>query len=156
MRTRSSFWAARGVPVDVTKTQARWDEPTDFHIVGSDAAGVVYAVGEQVKNVYTRCCGYHESLAVDSNGLAQIAFYSNADPDAATVYEALGGDLTPGTPVLLKPVAVVKRERAWQRIQELTARIRDRRPDPRKSNKEEEEEIADSIKEFRRKNRKHA
>jgi crotonyl-CoA carboxylase/reductase len=37
--------------VDVTKTQARWGEPTDFHIVGSDASGVVYAVGEQVTNV---------------------------------------------------------------------------------------------------------
>jgi len=61
--------------------------------------------GEQVKNVYTRCCGYHESLAVDSSGVAQISFYSNADPDAATVYEALAADLTPGTPVLLKPVA---------------------------------------------------
>ena len=58
--------------------------------------------------------------------------------------------------VLLKPVAVVKRERAWQRIQEVTSRVRDRRPDPSKSNKEEEEEIAESIKEFRRKTRKHA
>jgi hypothetical protein len=61
--------------------------------------------GEQVKNVYTRCCGYHESLAVDTNGVAQIAFYSKADPDAATVYEKLAADLTPGTPVVLKPVA---------------------------------------------------
>src|SRR5439155_4317503 len=48
--------------------------------------------------------------------------------------------------VLLKPIAVVKRDRAWQRIQEVTARVRDRRPDPRKSNTEEEEEIAESIK----------
>src|SRR6185436_4880081 len=47
----NNVWAARGVPVDVTKTQARWGEPTDFHIVGSDAAGVVYAVGERVTNV---------------------------------------------------------------------------------------------------------
>jgi hypothetical protein len=61
--------------------------------------------GETVKNVYTRCCGYHESLAVDAAGLAQIAFYSNADPDGATVYEALGADLTPTAPTLLKPVA---------------------------------------------------
>jgi hypothetical protein len=61
--------------------------------------------GEQVKNVYTRCCGYHESLAVDTNGVVQVAFYSNADPDAATVYETLAADLTPGTPVVLKPVA---------------------------------------------------
>jgi hypothetical protein len=61
--------------------------------------------GEQVKNVYTRCCGYFESLAVDTAGLAQVAFYSNADPDAATVYEALGSDLTPAAPTVLKPVA---------------------------------------------------
>jgi hypothetical protein len=61
--------------------------------------------GEQAKNVYTRCCGYHESLAVDTNGVAQIAFYSNADPDAATVYEKLAADLTPGAPLILKPVA---------------------------------------------------
>jgi crotonyl-CoA carboxylase/reductase len=47
----NNVWAARGVPVDVTKTQARWGEPTDFHIVGSDAAGIVYAVGEGVTNV---------------------------------------------------------------------------------------------------------
>jgi hypothetical protein len=61
--------------------------------------------GEQVRNVYPRCCGYFESLAVDSTGLAQVAFYSNADPDAATVYEALGADLTPAMPTVLKPVA---------------------------------------------------
>jgi crotonyl-CoA carboxylase/reductase len=47
----NNVWAARGVPVDVTKTQARWGEPTEFHIVGSDAAGIVYAVGEGVSNV---------------------------------------------------------------------------------------------------------
>ncbi len=47
----NNVWAARGVPVDVTKTQARWGEPTDFHIVGSDAAGIVYAVGSEVTDV---------------------------------------------------------------------------------------------------------
>ncbi len=47
----NNVWAARGIPVDVTKTQARWGEPTDFHIVGSDAAGIVYAVGSDVTNV---------------------------------------------------------------------------------------------------------
>jgi crotonyl-CoA carboxylase/reductase len=44
----NNVWAARGVPVDVTRTQARWGEPTDFHIVGSDASGVVAAVGSDV------------------------------------------------------------------------------------------------------------
>jgi crotonyl-CoA carboxylase/reductase len=48
----NNVWAARGVPLDVTKTQARWGEPTDFHIVGSDASGIVYAVGERVTNVH--------------------------------------------------------------------------------------------------------
>jgi crotonyl-CoA carboxylase/reductase len=47
----NNVWAARGVPVDVTKTQARWGEPTDFHIVGSDASGIVYATGSEVANV---------------------------------------------------------------------------------------------------------
>src|SRR6187200_2274246 len=46
----NNVWAARGIPVDVTKSQARWGEPTDFHIVGSDASGVVYKVGEGVTN----------------------------------------------------------------------------------------------------------
>ena len=47
----NNVWAARGVPVDVTKTQARWGEPTDFHIVGSDASGIVYAVGSEVSGL---------------------------------------------------------------------------------------------------------
>src|SRR4051812_44109822 len=47
----NNVWAARGIPVDVTKAQARWGEPTDFHIVGSDASGIVYAVGTDVTNV---------------------------------------------------------------------------------------------------------
>jgi crotonyl-CoA carboxylase/reductase len=47
----NNVWAARGVPVDVTKGQARWGEPTDFHIVGSDASGVVWAIGSEVKTV---------------------------------------------------------------------------------------------------------
>jgi crotonyl-CoA carboxylase/reductase len=47
----NNVWAARGVPIDVTKGQARWGEPTDFHIVGSDASGIVFAVGSEVTNV---------------------------------------------------------------------------------------------------------
>lgn len=47
----NNVWAAWGKPIDVTKGQARFGEPTDFHIVGSDAAGIVYAVGDEVTNV---------------------------------------------------------------------------------------------------------
>ena len=61
--------------------------------------------GETVKNVYPRCCGYHESLAVDTTGLVQVALYSNADPDGATVLEPLGADLSPTGATPLKPVA---------------------------------------------------
>jgi crotonyl-CoA carboxylase/reductase len=47
----NNVWAARGVPIDVTKGQARWGEPTDLHIVGSDASGIVYARGSEVTSV---------------------------------------------------------------------------------------------------------
>ena len=47
----NNVWAARGVPVDVTATHAKLGEPSDFHIGGSDAAGVVYAIGKDVDNV---------------------------------------------------------------------------------------------------------
>jgi hypothetical protein len=62
--------------------------------------------GESVKNVFPRCCGYAESLAVDTTGLAQVAFFSNADPDGTFLYEPLGADLSPGAPTLLKPTSI--------------------------------------------------
>ena len=61
--------------------------------------------GETVKNVFPRCCGYAESLAVDSSGLVQVAFFSNADPDGSFVYESLGADLSPAGSTSLKPTA---------------------------------------------------
>jgi len=57
--------------------------------------------------------------------------------------------------VLLKPVAMVERERAWQRIADLKSRVRDLKPDPSKSDTEAEEEIAEMVKEFRRTKKKH-
>jgi hypothetical protein len=59
--------------------------------------------GESVKNVFTRCCGYAESLAVDTTGLVQVAFFSNADPDGTFLYEPLGADLGPTSSTPLKP-----------------------------------------------------
>src|SRR5437868_11810745 len=61
--------------------------------------------GESVRNVFPRCCGYAESLAVDANGLVQVAFFSNADPDGSFVYESLGADLSPAGSTSLKPTA---------------------------------------------------
>jgi hypothetical protein len=62
--------------------------------------------GESVKNVFARCCGYAESLAVDTTGLAQVAFYSNADPDGTFLYEKLGADLSPAGSTPLKPTGI--------------------------------------------------
>jgi crotonyl-CoA carboxylase/reductase len=44
----NNVWAAKGIPVDVTKAHARFGEPEDFHVGGSDASGVVWAAGEGV------------------------------------------------------------------------------------------------------------
>jgi crotonyl-CoA carboxylase/reductase len=47
----NNVWAARGVPVDVCVIHGKLGEPSDFHIGGSDASGIVYAVGSNVTNV---------------------------------------------------------------------------------------------------------
>jgi crotonyl-CoA carboxylase/reductase len=47
----NNVWAARGVPIDVTKVHGKLGEPSDFHIGGSDASGIVYATGDRVTNV---------------------------------------------------------------------------------------------------------
>src|SRR4051794_19954290 len=48
----NNVWAAMGIPIDVIKTrQKRWGAKEDFHIGGSDASGVVWATGKDVKNV---------------------------------------------------------------------------------------------------------
>lgn len=47
----NNVWAARGVPVDVTKVHGRFGEPAEFHIGGSDASGIVYAAGERAANL---------------------------------------------------------------------------------------------------------
>jgi crotonyl-CoA carboxylase/reductase len=47
----NNVWAARGYPVDQIATRQRRGEPHDFHIGGSDAAGIVYAVGDEVSDI---------------------------------------------------------------------------------------------------------
>ena len=48
----NNVWAALGSPVNViaARQKANFD-PSDFHIGGSDASGIVYAVGRDVSNV---------------------------------------------------------------------------------------------------------
>lgn len=56
--------------------------------------------GEQSHQVFSSCCGYAESLAVDTNNYAQVAFWSNANAfPNLFVYEGLdagGGQAGPG------------------------------------------------------------
>jgi crotonyl-CoA carboxylase/reductase len=47
----NNVWAARGVPIDVIAVRQRGGAPWDFHIGGSDASGIVYAIGEAVSSV---------------------------------------------------------------------------------------------------------
>lgn len=53
--------------------------------------------------------------------------------------------------VLLKPVSVVGRERAWAGIKSVMSRVRDRSPQPGEDNRAKEEAIAGEVKALRRK-----
>lgn len=47
----NNVWAALGRPVDVIAARQKEGQKEDFHIGGSDASGIVYAVGPGVENV---------------------------------------------------------------------------------------------------------
>lgn len=47
----NGIWAALGHPVDVIELQKKRGELHSFHIAGSDASGIVVAVGEEVTDV---------------------------------------------------------------------------------------------------------
>jgi crotonyl-CoA carboxylase/reductase len=47
----NNVWAATGRPLDVIAARRRRGATEDFHIGGSEGAGVVWAVGENVRNV---------------------------------------------------------------------------------------------------------
>lgn len=85
----NNVWAARGVPVDVTKSQARWGEPTDFHIVGSDAAGIVYAVGSEVTGVQV---GDHVAVNPAQWDLDDPWVVAGNDPGLAGTFRVWGYD----------------------------------------------------------------
>ncbi len=47
----NNVWAARGIPIDIIATRQKAGSEEDFHVGGSDASGIVYAVGEDVDRV---------------------------------------------------------------------------------------------------------
>jgi crotonyl-CoA carboxylase/reductase len=46
----NNVWAAMGTPIDVIKVRNAGGDARDYHIGGSDASGIVYAVGANVSN----------------------------------------------------------------------------------------------------------
>ena len=47
----NNIWAALGIPINVIDMQRKKNEAEDFHIAGSDASGIVWKTGSNVKNV---------------------------------------------------------------------------------------------------------
>jgi crotonyl-CoA carboxylase/reductase len=47
----NNVWAAQGIPIDVIAVRQRGGDEADYHVGGSDAAGIVYAVGAEVSEV---------------------------------------------------------------------------------------------------------
>jgi crotonyl-CoA carboxylase/reductase len=47
----NNVWAARGYPVDQVGVRQKRGEAEEFHVGGSDASGIVYAVGENVEGI---------------------------------------------------------------------------------------------------------
>ena len=52
--------------------------------------------------------------------------------------------------ILLKPVTVVEREKAWNQLFQSMGNVKDRKPKPKQSAKKQEEEIAKMVKGFRK------
>ena len=72
----NNVWAALGRPVDVIAARQKAGEREAFHIGGSDASGIVWAVGEGV-----------DSVAVGDHVVAHCGMWDPADP-----WIAAGGD----------------------------------------------------------------
>lgn len=68
---------------------------SDHPIFTQDGTGFINVynglTGALALNAFPYCCGYAESLAVDSTGLAQIAFWSNATGQSGYLYGPIGG-----------------------------------------------------------------
>lgn len=47
----NNVWAAKGVPINVIAARQAQGSPHDFHVGGSDASGIVYAVGSKVSHI---------------------------------------------------------------------------------------------------------
>jgi len=97
--TSSDGGASWSAPVKTAQTtsvgdvQAGATRPDGTTLFSQDGTSFlnVFAGGAPGQNVFPFCCGYAESLAVDSSGLAQIAFWSNATGQSGYLYGPVGG-----------------------------------------------------------------
>ena len=90
----NNVWAALGRPLDVIEARRRRGAMEDFHIGGSDGAGIVWAVGEGVTNVtvgdeVVLACGVWDEAAPDIQG--------GADPITSTSARTWGYEENWGT-----------------------------------------------------------
>ncbi len=53
--------------------------------------------------------------------------------------------------ILLKPAAVVEREKAWKNVVAAMKSVKDKKPNPKQTPQEQEEEIAQWVKDLRKK-----
>jgi crotonyl-CoA carboxylase/reductase len=83
----NNVWAARGRPLDVTREHARFGEPDDFHIGGSDASGVVWMTGPGVENPSV---GDHVVIHCGQWDPDDPAVKAGADPGFASSYRIWG------------------------------------------------------------------
>jgi crotonyl-CoA carboxylase/reductase len=83
----NNVWAARGVPLDVTQVHARFGEPDQFHVGGSDASGVVWAVGSGVTNV---AVGDHVVVHCGQWDADDPVAVAGGDPGLASSYRIWG------------------------------------------------------------------
>jgi crotonyl-CoA carboxylase/reductase len=90
----NNVWAAKGIPLDVTKVHGRFGEPTDFHIGGSDASGVVYAVGDGVSDI---AVGDHVVVHCGQWDPDDPAIQAGRDPGFAPSFRIYGYESNWGT-----------------------------------------------------------
>lgn len=95
----NNVWAAKGSPVDIIQMRQKGGDPWNFHIGGSDASGIVYALGEGVTN-----------LNVGDEVVVSCAMWDDQDP-----FIKNGGD-----PMLSNTVLIWGYETNWGSFAQFT------------------------------------
>src|SRR5581483_4833486 len=112
-----SSWSgpAKTASTDTGDVQAAAVRKDGTPLFSQDGTGFVnvFAGTAAAHNLFSPCCGYGESLAVDSHGLAQVAFWSNASGHGGYLYAKLSaaGTLAGGLRTLSSGETVQRTDR---------------------------------------------